>query len=196
MPVAFASKLFSATERRYSVTEREALAVTWALRKFRDICLGYKVTILTDHQPVTNLFRNKNLSGKLARWFLQVQEFEPIIKYIPGSSNTIADALSRVGEDLEVNPSLQATYTVQEVELCMDLVKEEQSKDENLSVIISSMNSQDPPDDYTVVGGVLYKQVVDGEGDKRSCLCVLSSFVNKVLYLCIFTSLQVIQGCI
>ena len=183
MPIAFASKLFSDTERRYSVTEREAMAVTWSLRKFRDICLGYKVTVLTDHQPVTHLFRNRNLSGKLARWFLHVQEFEPEIKYIPGPRNTIADALSRVGEDLDIDPTLLATYTVQEVELDVDLVRLEQSKDRDLSVILNSMNGQDNPDGYTIVDGVLFKQVIDGEGVKRSCLCVPSSLVDKVLFL-------------
>ena len=182
MPIAFASKLLSDTERRYSVTEREALAVTWSLRKFRDICFGYKVTVLTDHQPVTNLFRNRNLSGKLARWFLQVQEFEPEIRYIPGPKNTIADALSRVGEDLEIDPSVVATYTIQEVDLDMELVRLEQRQDQELAGVINGI-SDTVNSEYELIDDILYRRMTDGKGVARLRLCVPKSLVSRVLHL-------------
>ena len=182
MPIAFASKVLSDTERRYSVTEREALGVTWALRKFRDICFGYKVTVFTDHQPVTNLFRNRNLTGKLARWFLQVQEFEPEIKYIPGPRNTIADALSRVGEDLDIDPSSLATFTIQEVDLDLETVRVEQCQDPDLAIIINGISDKAHAD-YEIVDGILYRRMADGNGVSRLRLCVPKGLVNRVLYL-------------
>ncbi len=85
--------MLTAAESKYSVTHLEALAVIWALKHFRDIIFGYLITVYTDHIAVTQLFRGKNLTGRLARWYLTIQHFEPTFKYLPGKANTVADAL-------------------------------------------------------------------------------------------------------
>ncbi len=56
---------------------------------------GYKITIETDHIALTDLFKGRNLSGKLARWYLTIQAYNPEIKYIKWKTNVVADALSR-----------------------------------------------------------------------------------------------------
>ncbi len=93
--IAYAGRVFTSTESKYSGTHLEALAVVWALQHSRDIIFGYPVTVFTDHIAVTQLFHSKNLTGRLARWYLTIQQFEPTLKYLPGKANTIADALSR-----------------------------------------------------------------------------------------------------
>ena len=55
-----------------------------------------KPIVLTDHAALAPLFKGTNVSGRLARWALVVQEFQPTILYRPGSHNTGPDALSRV----------------------------------------------------------------------------------------------------
>ncbi len=67
----------------------------WALRHFRAVCDGYDVTIYTDHAAVCEIFKGKNLTGKIARWYCTIQEFSPKFKYLPGRANVVADARSR-----------------------------------------------------------------------------------------------------
>ena len=93
--IAYASRVLTPAESKYSVTHLESLAVVWALKHFREIIFGYPITIYTDHAAVTHLFQGKNLTGRLARWYLTIQEFSPTIKYLPGKANAAADALSR-----------------------------------------------------------------------------------------------------
>ncbi len=85
-PVAYASRKLNRTEQNYSVTQQESLAVVWALKHFKDIIFGYQVHVLTDPGPVTELFKGKNLSGKLARWQLIIQDFNLTFQYLPGGS--------------------------------------------------------------------------------------------------------------
>ncbi len=93
--IAYASRLLTSAESKYSVTHLELLAVVWALQHFRDIIFGYPVTVYTDHIAVTQLFHGKNRTGRLARWYHTIQQFEPTLHYLPGKANTVADALSR-----------------------------------------------------------------------------------------------------
>ncbi len=57
--------------------------------------MGYKITIETDHIALTDLFKGRNLSGRLAKWYLTIQAYTPEIKYIKGKTNVATDALSR-----------------------------------------------------------------------------------------------------
>jgi transposase InsO family protein len=95
-PVAYASKTLNGAQTRYQVSEREALAIPWALAHFRTILEGHKYTCLTDHRALKYLIDNKeSTNSRLTRWVLQLQPYHLKIEYIKGKDNVTADLLSR-----------------------------------------------------------------------------------------------------
>ncbi len=55
----------------------------------------YEITMYTNHAAVTKQFKGRNLTGKLPRWYLTIQNFSPKCKYLQRRSDVITDALSR-----------------------------------------------------------------------------------------------------
>jgi len=100
-PIAYASRHLQKPERNYPITEKEALAVVWSMKKFRNIIYGYEIEVLTDHQALKYLFKDKILEGRMSRWSLKIQDFSPTITYIPGKANVLADCLSRMRREPE-----------------------------------------------------------------------------------------------
>ncbi|GFW10821.1 retrovirus-related Pol polyprotein from transposon 17.6 [Trichonephila clavipes] len=74
-PIAFASRILKKAERNYTVTERECLAVIWALNKLRTYFGSPLVKIIRDHATLTKLTNGKNLSRRKIRWALKLSEF-------------------------------------------------------------------------------------------------------------------------
>lgn len=97
--IAYASRSLTASERHYSVIQRECLAVVYALKQFRHYLLGRRFQILTDHAPLQWLSAQK-MDGMLCRWALAIQEYNFQIVYRKGSQNANADALSRLQTSL------------------------------------------------------------------------------------------------
>ncbi len=64
--IAFASHALNTAEKNYSVTHLEILSIVWALKHFRDIIMGYKITVYADHSPITEILKGGNMSGRLA----------------------------------------------------------------------------------------------------------------------------------
>ena len=94
-PIYYASRQMNPAEINYTTTEREALAMIYACKKFRHYLLGYKVIFHTDHDALRYLVNKPDLSGRLARWILLLQEFTYEVRFKPGRANANADFLSR-----------------------------------------------------------------------------------------------------
>lgn len=98
-PVAYASRTLNKAEQNYSTTEREMLAIVWAVKHFRPYLLGRHFVILTDHKPLQYVFGVKDPSSRLLKWRLKLEEYSYEIRYRAGKTITHADALSRIPKD-------------------------------------------------------------------------------------------------
>ena len=96
LPVAYASRTLNDSERRLATIEKELLAILFALKTFRPYVYGRRFTLYTDHRPLQWLFGIKDCSSKLFRWRMKLADYDFVIKYKPGSTNHVADALSRI----------------------------------------------------------------------------------------------------
>ena len=75
-PVGFWSRSLCAAERNYDTSERECLAVVWAVQLLRPCLEGTKFTIRTDHKALKWILDMKDSTGRLARWRLKLYNFD------------------------------------------------------------------------------------------------------------------------
>jgi hypothetical protein len=97
--IYYASRTLNDAQLNYSTTEKELMAVVFALDKFRSYLLGSKVIIYSDHAALKYLFSKKDAKFCLIRWILLLQEFDIEIRDKKGSKNVVADHLSQITVD-------------------------------------------------------------------------------------------------
>lgn len=94
--ISFASKSLSQTERRYSQTEKESLALVWGVERFYYYLAGIEFELVTDHKPLEAIFKpTSKPPARIERWVLRLQSFKFKVIYQAGKYN-IADSLSRL----------------------------------------------------------------------------------------------------
>ena len=94
-PVAYASRLLNPAERNYSTTDRKALAMIYAVKKFRHYLLGNRFRFIVDHHSLSYLVNQPLVTGRVARWIMILLEYDFEVVYVPGKRHIVADYLSR-----------------------------------------------------------------------------------------------------
>ncbi|KAG7670696.1 hypothetical protein KSW81_003250 [Nannochloris sp. 'desiccata'] len=97
-PIAFLSHVFKPAELNYSTYDKEFLAIILALRAWRHYIHGHPTTVYTDHQALISIQTQTFVNRRHNRYLQFLAEFgnDLIIRYKPGRSNVVADALSRI----------------------------------------------------------------------------------------------------
>lgn len=92
-PIAYASRLLSLAERRYSIYERECLAVVFSCEKYR-VCLKHKeFTQHTDNKALSWVLKHVKEMGRIGRWILRLAPFRIKVCHIPWRANVVASCL-------------------------------------------------------------------------------------------------------
>ncbi|KAK9033724.1 hypothetical protein V6N11_049909 [Hibiscus sabdariffa] len=94
--IAYASCTLDSAQRNYSITEKELLAIVFALEKFRSYLLGTNVIVFSDHATLRYLMSTKEAKPRLIHWILLLQEFNLEITVKKGRENLVANHLSRI----------------------------------------------------------------------------------------------------
>ncbi|KAJ9561834.1 hypothetical protein OSB04_006994 [Centaurea solstitialis] len=80
----------------YTTTEKELLALVFAIEKFRSFHVLSKIIVYTDHSALKYLFAKPDAKPRLIRWILLFQEFDIEVRDKKGAENLAADHLSRL----------------------------------------------------------------------------------------------------
>ena len=95
-PLGFYSKKLSDAEKKYSAFDKELLALYLSIKHYRHHLEGRSFTVWTDHKPLCGALRSStDRSPRQTRHLSFIAEFTTDIRHVPGSSNVVADFLSR-----------------------------------------------------------------------------------------------------
>ena len=96
-PVGYFSDSVKPSQHGWAPTTKEAFALVLAVRHWYVYLSGTEFVLNSDHNPLVYLRSQKDPRGKFSRWILELEEFNYVVKYVKGSENVKADALSRNG---------------------------------------------------------------------------------------------------
>ena len=84
--ISYASRSLSEVESRYPITDKECLAVVWAIRYFKAY-LNLPFKVVTDHSALKTLQTQKIPDGRRAKWIMELQSMDFEITHRSGKSN-------------------------------------------------------------------------------------------------------------
>ena len=154
-PVAFYSHSLPKSKLPRSAYEIELFAVVMAVQRWKHYLLHNPFTIRTDQASLKYLWEQKEIQSRYARWMVKLMGFRFHIEYREGRTNKVADALSRVPQESEVNCNDISVLLSPTVEA----LKHEARSDPHLAKIIQGLET-DPSSfpNYTYNHGqLLYK---------------------------------------
>ena len=158
-PISYASRTLTTAERNYSQIDKEALALVWGVKKFNLYLCGRKITLVTDHQPLTSIFNpvkstSVTTTARLVRYAVFLGSHDYDIEYKNTTLHSNADGLSRLplGQTMSPQNDPVDVFNMTQFEtlpVSSADVRRETSRDSTLSrVFVNTMkgwqNNSDP----------------------------------------------------
>ncbi|OWY95559.1 reverse transcriptase, partial [Phytophthora megakarya] len=108
--ISYGGRKASEGEKMYPTREKELLAALHAMRLWRVYLIDKPFFVNMDHCTLQSILEQKPCSQRLASWLNELGSNLPLFRWIPGTSNVVADAISR-------NPAFEPTESAQHVSL-------------------------------------------------------------------------------
>ena len=203
------SRSYLSYEENYGITHKECLGVLFGIRQARPYVFGRQFTVVTDHCGLCFLMKAKDLSSRLARWSLELAEYNFKIIYNSGKAHGDADYLSRnikkcealhIAQDKTRLPEYLVYELKPELEPVSEQILEEwspantkvkQEEDKDISDIMKKINGQIKTTGrekralqrhYTIKDGILFRVTKQGHQEFQR-LYVPQTLIRNVLHV-------------
>ena len=151
-PIAFISRALNDRKIRYSVTEKEALALVWAVDKLHIYLYRKHFHAFVYHQPLKHISKPRSkLNAKLFRWQLHLQNYNFTLYYHKGAEN-ITDFVSRIRHEEVSNNTYYKNLTneycnfilTQAIPKTLSLaeIQERTKLDKTLKLVVEALKSK------------------------------------------------------
>jgi hypothetical protein len=121
--ICYHSKKFNQVVFNYPTYDKELYSLVKIINKWKHYLLGKETIIHTNHQPLQYLKEQTKLQhSRHYRWMGFLQQFHLVIKYKKGTSNKVADMISR--------PPISASIILKNTSLSHDIYVEQYAIDE------------------------------------------------------------------
>ena len=95
-PVAFVSGLFRGSQLNWAALTKEAFAIYMSVKKLLFYLTDAQILLRSDHKLLEKFLLKNTLNSKVNNWAMELEAFNIQFDYIKGSSNILADTLSRL----------------------------------------------------------------------------------------------------
>lgn len=174
-PIAYFSKGLTDREQLKPIYERELMAIVMAVQKWKHYLMGKKFIVRTDQKSLKYLLEQRDISLDYQKWLTKLLGYDFEIVYKVGVENKVADGLSRVMIDrqLDANGLLCALTVSSSIQ--MQSIFDELDANEDIQKLIKEVLLETVAKvGYTVVGGRLFYK-------GRLFLSRTSQFIQQIL---------------
>ena len=149
-PVHYISRTMTDTEKRYSQTEKDALAIRWAKNRFKMYLLvAPRFKIITAHKPLLPMFNKATakLPPRIEKWVMDMQDVDFELVYEPGKDEADPmDYLSRQTLPITGTDSTEKvviSILIAEHAVVLDRIRKETGKDKQLQKLYKRIVKED-----------------------------------------------------
>lgn len=142
-PIAYFSKKLNPTQKRYTILEKELMAIVCCISTFKHYLYGRHFIIRCDNKSLTQLSKLENPGNRVARWFMFLADYNYTFKHVPSAENIIADILSRdyfVTSDVNANTSLNNNTSINNKNKTQETEKILSNQSNNSAEYVTTMN--------------------------------------------------------
>lgn len=189
--IAYASRLLRGAEKTYSTSEKECLAVVWAVEKWHHYLEGRAFEVITDHASLVWLFQHPKPTSRLERWTIRLQGYHFTVRYRRGQCNVVPDVLSRrytvESPAVVLHTPAKCGFNPVTCDLPVDLsqIATEQKLDPECQELMVKAENQKSTDlkrtHYVFKNAVLFRSVPDSKEGQRFQVVIPAKLKEAIL---------------